>query len=98
MSNNEMIFQEVAGVWRRVDSQKPHPQTLADTLEELHIIIDDDTRFCRIIRYIDSRKYTITYRADGGKITIDIHGEIYNNLLDTYRRTNSPSTRERTSA
>lgn len=72
MENKNMKFQEVDGLWRRVDSQEPNPPTLAEVLEQLHIVVDDCTQFCRIIRYTDDYKETIVYRVYGKLITIDI--------------------------
>lgn len=69
----KMEFRQVGGTWLRVDSREPKPPTLAEILETLNIVIDDDTQFCRIIRYYNNIKRTITYRANGGTITINIH-------------------------
>lgn len=65
-----MIFQEVGGMWRRIDSQEPKPPTLADTLKELNIVIDDKTEFARIRDYLYNNY--IFYRNNGGKIIIEI--------------------------
>ena len=70
--DEKMTFQEVGGQWLRVDSRDPAPPTLAEVFNELQIIIDDNTQFCRIIRYYEKYKETITYRAYGGRITINI--------------------------
>lgn len=69
----EIIFQEVSGIWRRVDSREPNPQTLADYLKELEIIIDENTQFARIIQYNENIKRTIEYRAHGNKVRINIY-------------------------
>ena len=67
-----MIFREIGGKWQRVDSQEPTPPTLAEVLNSINIILDDDAQFCRIIRYWADIKETITYRAHAGQITISI--------------------------
>lgn len=67
-----MTFKEVDGKWLRVDSQDQKPPTLAEVLNTINIVLDDDTQFCRIIRYWADIKETITYRAYDGKITISI--------------------------
>lgn len=73
-----MIFRNVRGMWRRVDSQEPQIPTLAEVLEELHIIIDDSTQFCRIIRYFEEYQQTITYRAYSmAKVVITINENPY---------------------
>ena len=68
-----MKFQEVDGNWRRVDSQEPNPPTLAEVLEQLNIVVDDNTQFCKIIRYTDKYKETIVYRVYDREITINIY-------------------------
>ena len=76
MTNNkqEYIFREVDGIWRRVDSQEPEPPTLAEFMKSIFITIDDDTQFCRIIRYGHKCRQTIIYRAyTGAKVRITIH-------------------------
>ena len=67
----EMQFREVAGVWQRVDSQEPKPPILADVLNELQIIVDDNAQFLRVIRYEDGKEKTIEYRHYGGEIRIN---------------------------
>lgn len=68
---NKTIFREICGIWRRVDSQEPKPQTLAEYLKELQIIIDENAQFVRIRRYAGKEKEYIEYRAYGGKVTIN---------------------------
>lgn len=67
----QMIFQEIDGLWVAVDSACQTPPTLADTLSKLKIVIDDNTQFCRIIRYKGRIKETIEFRAYGGRIRIN---------------------------
>lgn len=66
----DMIFRKVSGIWRRVDSPSQNPPTLAEILEELNIIVDDNCEFARIKQYDKMR--AIWYRASAGKITITI--------------------------
>lgn len=64
---NSIIFREVCGEWRRVDSPSQKPQTLADWLTENKITMDDDTQFLRIIRMnktIEIRHYGGQYRCN----------------------------------
>lgn len=72
MKQIKMIFRQVGGMWRRVDSQANTPPTLADTLKELELIVDDNAQFIRIKRYYKEFNETIVYKADYGKVTIDI--------------------------
>lgn len=66
----EMIFKSVNGLWVRVDSHDPKPGTLAETLQELNIIIDDKCQFARLYDY--DNNICIYYRAHAKKITITI--------------------------
>lgn len=72
VQNEKATFREVNGLWQRVDSQEPNPLVLADYLENLGILIDDQAQFCKIIRYYVHNKQTIVYRHNGSKITIEI--------------------------
>lgn len=77
-NNETMIFRESGGKWLRVDSREQEPPTLANILEKLNVIIDDNAQFCRIIRYYDKWKQTIIYRAyTCAKITISIYYNKY---------------------
>lgn len=63
-------FMPIEGIWKDVAGDSG---TLADTLERLNILIDDNTQFCRIIQYDNKICRTITYRAYNGlKITITL--------------------------
>lgn len=72
MKEQTMIFRELEGKWVRVDSRNTTPPTLAEVLNSINIILDDDAQFCRIIRYWTDIRETITYRAHAGQITISI--------------------------
>ena len=67
-----MIFREIGGKWVQIDSHDQTPPTLSEILNSINIVLDDDTQFCRIIRYWSDIKETITYRAHGGQISISI--------------------------
>lgn len=75
MPNNQikMTFANVGGIWRRVDSPSLEPQTLAEVLKEIEIIVDDDTEYCRIIRYYKEYEEHIIYKTYGGHTTITIN-------------------------
>lgn len=72
--NKEYIYRNVSGKWLQINPNAGESaKVLADHLTELQIVIDDDCQFCRIIRYYDEYKKTITYRAYSmSKITITI--------------------------
>lgn len=73
-----MQFRVVDDLWRRVDSREPQAPTLAETLKELEIVIDDSCQFCRIIRYYEDYHETIVYRAyNMSKVTINIYKDEY---------------------
>lgn len=66
----KMTFANVGGRWQRVDSPSRKTQTLAEVLKELEIIVDDDTEYCRIIRYYKEYEVHIIYKIYGGHTTI----------------------------
>ena len=67
--DNSIIFREINGIWRRVDSRLPDGDIiLADFLALYDLVIPEYCQFCRIIepnRYIEYRHY-------GGTIRINI--------------------------
>lgn len=76
--HKELIFRQVCGTWLQINSPEQTPPTLAEWLESLQIVIDDDAEFCRIKRYFADEYQTIIYRAyNQAKITINIHWNKY---------------------
>lgn len=72
--NKEYIYRNITGKWLQINPNAGESaKVLADHLTQLQISIDDDCQFCRIIRYYDNYKETITFRAYSmTKVTITI--------------------------